>query len=65
MAELTFQVSWNRPGANWVVRLGGEHYGAYLTKEQAMLDAIDAAGEAKANGHEAHVWDAATSARVF
>ena len=45
------------------MRVGGEHYGAYLNKEQAILDAIDAAGDAKAAGHDAHVWDAA--ARVF
>ena len=47
----------------WVVRVGGQHYGAYLNKEQAILDAIDAAGDAQADGHDAHVWDAA--ARVF
>jgi hypothetical protein len=55
MAELRFHVSWNRPGANWVVRLGDEHYGAYLTKELALLDAADAAGDAQAKGHAAHV----------
>src|SRR5687768_6900800 len=55
MAEMKFQVCWNRPGANWVVRLGGDHYGAYLTKEHAILDAIDAATDAKADGHDAHV----------
>jgi hypothetical protein len=32
MASMEFHVDWNRPGANWVVRLGEELYGAYLTK---------------------------------
>ena len=63
MTSMDFRVCWNRPGANWVVRLGEEHYGAYLTKEQALLDALDAAGEAQTKGHEAHVWDA--TARLF
>ena len=61
MAQLKFRVCWS--GANWAVWLGHEHYGAYLTKEQALLDAVDAAGEAQTRGHDAHVWDA--TARVF
>ena len=63
MASMEFRVCWNRSGANWVVRLGEEHYGAYLTKKQALLDALDAAGEAQTKGHEVRVWD--TTARVF
>ena len=59
MAEMNFLVRWNRPGANWVVQVDDKHYGAYLTKEQALRDALDAAGEAQTNGHDAHVWDAA------
>ena len=34
-------------------------YGEYLDKEEAVLDAIDAAQEACAAGDEAEVWDAA------
>ena len=51
MASMEFR--WNRPGANWVVRLGEELCSAYLTKEQALLDALDAAGEAQTKGHDA------------
>ena len=65
MAELKFRVSWNGPGANWIVRLGDAHYGAYLTEEQALLDAVDAAGDARAKGDDAHVWDATMAARIF
>ena len=65
MAEFKFRVSWNNASANWIVRLGDEHYGAYLTKEQALLDAVDAAGEARTNGDDAHVWDATKAARIF
>jgi hypothetical protein len=55
LANLRLHVSWNRPGANWVVRIGDEHYGAYLTKELALLDAADVAGEAQAKGHDVHL----------
>ena len=53
------------PRSNWSVRLGDAHYGEYLTKELALLDAIDAAGEARTEGHVASVWDADTSISVF
>jgi hypothetical protein len=47
--------------------LGDAIYGAYLDKEQALLDAVDAARDAKHSGHEAQVWikGRATSVRVF
>jgi hypothetical protein len=65
MANLEFHVSWNNPEATWVVRLDNEHYGVYLTKEQALLDAVDAAGDAQTRGDDAQVWDASEAARVF
>jgi len=55
MPDLVYHVRWHRPGAHWVVRLGNEPYGAYLTKELALLDATEAASEARENGHSAHV----------
>jgi hypothetical protein len=58
MTDMEFHVCWNRADANWLVRLGDEHYGAYLTKEEALLDAFDAAGEAQTKGIDAHVRDA-------
>jgi hypothetical protein len=47
--------------------LGDAVYGAYLDKEQAVLDAVDAAREALHSGREAQVWlrDRSTPARVF
>jgi hypothetical protein len=54
-------------GEKWVVTLGGSVYGAYLDREQALLDAVDAARDALQSGREAQVWlrDRSTAARVF
>jgi hypothetical protein len=67
MFAMRFQV-WPRGlDPRWVVTLGNSHYGAYLDKEQALLDAVDAARDAVQAGHEAQVWirDRSTMARVF
>ena len=47
--------------------LSGSVYGAYLDREQALLDAVDAAREALQSGREAQVWfkDRSNTARVF
>jgi hypothetical protein len=47
--------------------LGDSVYGAYLDKEQALLDAVDAARDALQAGREAQVWvrDRSTATRVF
>ena len=47
--------------------LGDAIYGAYVDKEQALLDAVDAARDALHAGREAQVWvrDRSTAARVF
>ena len=65
MASMKFHVCWDNPEANWVVQLDDEHYGIYLNKEQALLDAVDAATDAQTRGDDAQVWDAAEAARVF
>ena len=64
---MEFQVCRRGREARWVVTLGDTVYGAYLDKEQALLDAVDAARDALAAGHEAQVWvrERSTSARVF
>lgn len=64
---MEFQVCRRGREARWVVTLGGSTYGAYLDKEQALLDAVDAAREALQSGHAAQVWirDRSTAARVF
>ncbi len=47
--------------------LGESVYGAYLDKEQAVLDAVDAARDALQSGREAQVWvrERSRAARVF
>lgn len=64
---MEFRVRRRGREARWVVTLGEAVYGAYLDKEQALLDAVDAARDALASGHEAQVWlnDRASAARVF
>jgi len=51
----------------WVVQLDNTTYGAYLDKEQALLDAVDAARDARQVGREAHVFlrEYAIAARIF
>jgi hypothetical protein len=53
---MTFQVCRYGRSARWVVRLNDAIYGAYLDKEQALVDAIDAARDAEQAGCEAQVW---------
>lgn len=67
MGIMEFQVCRQGREARWVVRLGTAVYGAYLDKEQALLDAIDAARDAAQAGREAQVWvrEHANAARVF
>lgn len=51
----------------WVVRIDNSTYGAYLDKEQAMLDAVEAARDAQHAGHEARVFlsDQSEASRIF
>ena len=67
MFAMQFQVCPRGRESRWVVRLGNSLYGAYLDKEQALLDAVDAAQDAVQAGYEAQVWitDRSTTARVF
>jgi len=48
-------------------QLGDEVYGAYLDKEQALFDAIDAAHDALERGCAAQVWlrNGTTATRIF
>jgi len=59
------EVRWGEE--RWIVRLGSGVYGFYLDKEQALLDALDAAREASESGSEAQVWvcESAETARIF
>ena len=53
---MKFQVCQHVRSARWLVRLNDATYGAYLDKEQALSDAIDAARDAQQAGFEAQVW---------
>ena len=67
MDTLEFQVCRQGRESRWVVRLGNAVYGAYLDREQALLDAVEAAHDALQCGREAQVWlrDSTTPARIF
>jgi hypothetical protein len=67
MAIMEFQVCRRGRDACWIVRLGSAVYGSYLDKEQALLDAIDAARDELQCGREAQVWlrDRTNADRIF
>jgi len=73
MRPMQFHVRREALESRWVVMLGNSLYrgnsvyGTYLDKEQAVLDAVDAARDAVQAGCEAQVWikDRSTTARVF
>ncbi len=67
MPRMAFQVCCRGRKSQWVVTVDNSLYGAYLDKEQALLDAVDAAREAAEGGREAEVWlgDRMSTARVF
>lgn len=67
MAVMAFEVCRQGRGSRWIVRLDDIVYGAYLDKEQALLDAVEAAQDALECGREAQVWvrERASAARVF
>ena len=72
MRPMQFHVRCEARESRWVVMLGNSLYrgnsvyGTYLDKEQAVLDAVDAARDAVQAGCEAQVWikDRSTTARV-
>ena len=67
MGIMAFEVCRRGPDDRWIVRLGDTLYGWYLDKEQAVLDAVEAAHDARQCGREAEVWlrDNASAARVL
>jgi len=67
MGIMEFEVCRRGRDARWVVRIGASVYGAYLDKEQALLDAVDAARDALQSGRDAQVWirERAISSRMF
>jgi hypothetical protein len=65
--QTMFQICQRGRKAKWIVTLGNTAYGEYLNKEQAVLDAVDAARDSLQAGREAQVWisDGPTPARVY
>ena len=45
--------------AKWAVLIEGQPYGEYLDKGEAVMDAIEAAREAREAGRIAEVWEGA------
>ena len=56
---MLFRVCRDERQQRWIVVVEERLYGEYLDKEEAILDAVEAAQEACAAGGEAEVWDAA------
>jgi hypothetical protein len=67
MDIMEFHVCQQGRDMRWVVRLDNTTYGAYLDKEQAMLDAVEAAREAQQAGRDARVFvgQRMDAARIF
>ena len=56
---MLFRVCRDEREGRWLVLVEDRLYGEYLDKEEAILDAVEAAQEACSAGGEAEVWDAA------
>jgi hypothetical protein len=67
MGMMSFEVCRSKRDARWSVRLGDAVYGFYLDKEQALLDAVEAARDALQSGREAQVWlrERSNAARIL
>jgi hypothetical protein len=67
MDIMEFHVCQHGRDMRWVVRVDNTTYGAYLDKEQAMLDAVEAARDVQHSGREARVFlrGRTDAARIF
>jgi hypothetical protein len=67
MDIMEFHVCQQGRDMRWVVRIDNATYGAYLDKEQAMLDAVEAARDAQQSGREVRVFlgDRTEASRIF
>jgi hypothetical protein len=65
--QAMFQVCQRGRELRWIVTLGDTIYGAYIDKEQALLDAVDAARDSLEAGYQAQVWirERTNVSRVF
>ena len=62
---MEFWICRKEKGPQWMVRRDGQIYGDYLDRQQALLDAVEAAKDAFETGQDVQVWDSSTNARVF
>lgn len=62
MSCLEFKVCQTGRDKHWVVLVGNRLYGRYLNRDQAVLDARDAAEDARQCGRAAEVIEAAPHA---
>lgn len=62
---IEFRICQHGRQPRWIVRREGSIYGDYLDREQATLDAVEAAKDAQGTGQEVQVWDQSTAARVL
>ena len=58
MSCLKFELHQTGRSRDWVVLVGGKLYGRYLSREEAVLDALDAAEDARRSDHAAEVLEA-------
>ncbi|HVH78719.1 MAG TPA: hypothetical protein VM782_04965 [Stellaceae bacterium] len=67
MDIMEFHICQQGRDMRWVVRLDNTTYGAYLDKQEALLDALDAARDAQQVGREARVFlrERAEAARIL
>ncbi|MGA8398794.1 MAG: hypothetical protein WB697_02835 [Stellaceae bacterium] len=67
MDIMEFHVCQQGRDMRWIVRIDNATYGAYLDKEQAMLDAVEAARDAQQTGREVRVFlgDRTEASRIF
>jgi hypothetical protein len=67
MDIMEFHVCQQGREMRWVVRIDNATYGAYLDKEQALLDAVEAARDAQQAGREVRVFlgDRTEASRIF
>ena len=67
MDVMRFQVCRHGNDGRWIVRCDDRNYGDYLDKDQALLDALDAARDAQETGRDAQVWlrESASDARIL
>jgi hypothetical protein len=55
ISRLRFEVHQTGHSWDWVVLVGGKLYGQYLSREEAVLDALEAAEDARQSGRIAEV----------